>query len=66
LTKESNFCIVPHQYRVLQKLVDTDENGEVTDTEINSAIAVLEKAKRAKQLQTPKSNTDSKKSNKNN
>jgi len=64
--EESKFCIVPHKYRVLHKVLDTDENGQVTDTEINSAIAVLEKAKRANQLQTSKSTTVSNQSNKNN
>ena len=48
--EESNYCIVPHAHRVLHKLVDSDGNGNVSDTEINSAIAVLEKAKREKQM----------------
>ena len=48
--EESNFCIVPHQHRVLHKLVDANGDGHVSDTEINSAIAVLEKAKREKQM----------------
>lgn len=48
--EESNYCIVPHKHRVLHKLVDTDGNGHVSETEINSAISVLEKAKREKQM----------------
>jgi hypothetical protein len=48
--EESNYCIVPHKHRVLNKLVDADGNGHASDTEINSAIAVLEKAKREKQM----------------
>jgi hypothetical protein len=48
--EESNFCIVPHKHRVLHKLVDADGNGNVSETEISSAIAVLEKAKREKQM----------------
>jgi hypothetical protein len=48
--EESNYCIVPHNHRVLNKLVDADGNGHASDTEINSAIAVLEKAKREKQM----------------
>ena len=47
--EESHLCIVPHQYRVLHKLIDTNEDGVVTDTEMATAIAVLEKAKREKQ-----------------
>ena len=52
--EESNFCIVPHSHRVLHKLVDSNGDGTVSDTEINSAIAVLEKAKREKQMQSQK------------
>jgi len=52
--EESTFCVVPENYRVLSKLqasVDTSKDGIVSDDEINSAIAVLEKAKREKQKQ---------------
>ena len=52
--EESDLCIVPHKYRVLHKLVDTNEDGIVTEPEINSAIAVLEKARREKQRKTQK------------
>ena len=48
--EESNYCIVPHKHRVLNKLVDADGNGHVSDSEINSAISILEKAKREKQM----------------
>jgi len=46
--EESRLCIVPHKYRVLHKLIDTDEDGTVTETELTNAIAVLEKAKKEK------------------
>jgi hypothetical protein len=52
--EESTFCIVPYKYRVLNKLeaqVDVNNDGTVSDDEINSAIAVLEKARREKQRQ---------------
>lgn len=52
--EESHLCIVPHQYRVLHKLVDTNEDGVVTDTEMAAAVAVLEKAKREKQRKEQK------------
>ena len=52
--EECSFCIVPHQYRVLHKLVDTNEDGVVTEPELASAIAVLEKAKREKQRKLQK------------
>jgi hypothetical protein len=47
--EESPYCCVPHKYRVLSKLVDTNDDGTVSEQEINDAIAVLEKAKKDKQ-----------------
>jgi hypothetical protein len=44
--EESNLCIVPEKYRVLHKLIDTNNDGEITETEISSALAILEKANR--------------------
>jgi len=52
--EESNFCVVPHNYRVLHKLVDTNGDGLVSDTELNNAIMTLEKAKREKQRKKQK------------
>jgi hypothetical protein len=52
--EESSMCIVPHEYRVLHKLVDTNEDGKVSDDEYRNALAVLEKAKKDKQLQEQK------------
>ena len=52
--EESKLCIVPHKYRILQKLVDTNEDGAVSEIELASAIAVLEKAKREKQRKQQK------------
>jgi hypothetical protein len=52
--EESTFCIVPENYRVLSKLqgtIDTSKDGTISDDEINSAIAVLEKARKDKQKQ---------------
>ena len=44
--EESAFCIVPHHYRVLHKLVDTNNDGEVSEMELQNARLILEKAKR--------------------
>ena len=53
--EECSFCIVPHKYRVLHKLiVDTNNDGEVTEPELSAAIAVLEKSKREKQRKQQK------------
>lgn len=47
--EESHMCVVPHKYRVLNKLMDTNNNGIVSDKEINDAIAILEKAQKNKE-----------------
>ena len=47
-------CIVPEDYRVLHKLLDTNNDGTVTETEISSAISILEKAKKEKQRKQQK------------
>lgn len=46
--EESPYCIVPEKYKVLNKLVDTNSDGVISEQEVNSAIAVLEKAKKEK------------------
>ena len=52
--EESSLCIVPHEYRVLHKLIDTNEDGVVTEPELAAAIAIMEKAKREKQRKEQK------------
>ena len=52
--EESSLCIVPHRYRILHKLIDTNTDGVVSDSELSTAIAVLEKAKREKQQKAQK------------
>ena len=52
--EESSMCIVPSKYRILHKLIDTNNNGDVSETEIATAVAVLEKAKREKQRKQQK------------
>jgi hypothetical protein len=52
--EESTMCIVPHHMRVLDKLIDTDEDGIVSEVELAAAIAVLEKAKKEKQRKVQK------------
>ena len=46
--EESSFCIIPEKYRVLEKLMDLNGDGEVTEVELNEAISILEKAKNKK------------------
>lgn len=52
--EESRLCIVPHEYRLLHKLMDTNNDGVISETEIAAAIAVLEKAKKEKQNKAQK------------
>ncbi len=52
--EESDLCIVPEQYRVLDKLVDTNNDGVVTDAELNAAIVILEKARKSQKIQKSK------------
>jgi hypothetical protein len=54
LNEEHSLCIVPEKYRVLHKLIDTNDDGVVSDTELAAAIAVLEKAKKEKQQKSQK------------
>lgn len=56
--EESTFCIVPHQYRVLNKLVDTNNDGIVSHEELNQAIQILEKAKKEKQMNSTNTGTN--------
>ena len=46
--EESPYCVVPEKYRLLNKVMDTNGDGIVSETEINSASAILEKAKKEK------------------
>ena len=52
--EESPYCMVPHKYRILHKLVDTNHDNVVSEEEINNAITILEKAKRDKEQKKQK------------
>ena len=52
--EESHLCIVPQKYRVLDKLIDINDDGVVSDVELSQAMAVLEKAKREQQKKQQK------------
>ena len=47
--EESPYCCVPQKYRVLDKLVDTNKDGDISQEEINNAITILENAKKNKE-----------------
>jgi hypothetical protein len=46
--EDSPYCCVPQKYRVLAKLVDENNDGQLTEQEINNAIAILDKAHKDK------------------
>jgi hypothetical protein len=52
--EESSLCIVPHQYRLLHKLIDTGGDGTVSDQEYAAAVALLEKANRENRARAQK------------
>jgi hypothetical protein len=52
--EESPYCVVPTKYRLLHKLVDTNNNGVITEQEINNAISILERARRDKETKNQK------------
>ena len=52
--EESHLCIVPQKYIVLDKLIDINDDGVVSDVELSQAMAVLEKAKREQQKKQQK------------
>jgi hypothetical protein len=44
--EESPYCVVPYKYRLLHKLIDTNNDGIVSEDEINNAVNILEKARK--------------------
>ena len=52
--EESSFCIVPYNYRILHTISDTNNDGNVSESELNSAISVLEKSKKQAQIKMQK------------
>jgi len=54
--EDSNYCIVPEKYRVLTKLIDKNNNGKISEEEIQSALNLLDKAKKEKNQKIQKEN----------
>jgi hypothetical protein len=52
--EESPYCVVPKKYRILADLVDTNNDGIVSEEELNSAIAILEKSKKERNQKNQK------------
>jgi len=45
LNEESSYCIIPKQWRNFEKLLDEDDDGVVTEKEIENAKEILRKAR---------------------
>lgn len=52
--EESPYCVVPKKYRILAKFIDSNNDGSVSEEEINNAISILEKARREKESKNQK------------
>jgi len=46
--EQSQFCVLPHYFRDLEDVMDTDGDGEISEKEISEAIEVLKRAKEAR------------------
>ena len=52
--EESPYCLVPKKFRILSKIIDSNNDGSVSEEEINNAISILEKARREKEIKNQK------------
>ncbi len=52
--EESPYCVVPEKYRLLNTIIDTNNDGNVSEEEIANAVQILEKAKKDKEKQQQK------------
>jgi len=44
--EDSKYCVLPEKYKQMSKVLDINKDNLVSQTEINDAISILEKAKR--------------------
>ena len=44
LHEESPYCIIPEKWKQLEKVIDTNKDGKISQKEIDMAIKTLEKA----------------------
>ena len=52
--EDSDYCIVPYKYRVLRDLIDENNDGIISQEEINNAEELLKKAKKQKEIKVQK------------
>ena len=44
--EKSSYCVVPKKWRNFADIIDTNNDGEISQDELNKAMAVLDKAKK--------------------
>lgn len=49
LNENSNFCVIPMQFRQFEEVLDLNNDTKVSEDEIQKALIVLEKAKKREQ-----------------
>ena len=47
---QSKFCVLPEKYKKLDSVIDTNNDGVVTETEIKNAEKILQQAKNQKEF----------------
>jgi len=52
--EESPYCVVPQRYRILNQLMDQNNDGTVTEQELKDAEMILAKAKQQKEKKKQK------------
>ncbi len=56
LDENSPYCIVPEQYRIMSQIIDTNDDGEVSELEVAEAVAILDKVKKQNKRQNDRTN----------
>ena len=54
--EESPYCCVPQKFRILAKIIDENNDGIVSEQDINNAITILEKARQNKEKKNQQQN----------
>ena len=54
--EESPYCCVPQKFRILAKIIDDNNDGIISEQDINNAITILEKARRDKEKKNQRQN----------
>ena len=42
--KKSSYCVIPEKWRTFADIIDTNNDGKISQDELNKAMEILEKA----------------------